>query len=129
MGDALEYIGIVITVVVLGVLISLTPMHHKLSRKPWIGVLLFLTLGYVLYSIWGGIWQFWALYFIMALVLLEYIFLLFNKNRQLQVTVKFNRKMFVICAYVCLCGSLLFTPFIRLDSVFPKQLVGSWMDS
>lgn len=125
-GDALDYIGVVITVIILGVLISLTPLHHKLSRKPLAGVLLFVASTYLIYAVWGGIWQFWALYFILALVLLEYIFLLLNKKRQLQVTVKFNRKMFAICAYVCLCGSLLFTPFNRLNAVFPKQLVGSW---
>ena len=58
--------------------------------------------------------------------MIEYLFLTLSKKNGLQVTVKLNRKLFLLCAYVCICGSLVFTPFSKLNVKSVKQYVGSW---
>lgn len=105
---------------------GLAPIHQKLSRRPWIGVVMFM-LAFGLVSLaWGNLWQFYTLYLVLFILTIEYLFLALSRKNGLQVTVKLNRKLFWLCAYVCICGSLVFTPFSKLSVKPVKQYVGSW---
>lgn len=126
MGKNLEYIGVLTTILLVGVTVGVTPIHQKLSRMPWVGVLLFMVALLGLYAVWGNLWQFYTLYFVLFILVLEYLFLALSRKNGLQVTVKLNRKLFWICAYVCICGSLLFTPFSKMNIKPVKQYVGTW---
>jgi hypothetical protein len=104
----------------------MVPLHNKLRKLPIVGAVGFSLINLIVYLIWNGAWQFLTVHLILTLVMLEYLFLAISRNQKLQVTVKLNQKLFLIGAYVCLCGVLIFPAFPNMHYQLGKNPVGTW---
>lgn len=111
---------------VIGILVCSAALHKRLSSHPIAGAVLFGLISALLYWHWRGIWQLWTLHLLLAILVMEYLFLAMNRHRKLQVTVRFNQKLFLFCAYIGIGGSLLFPAMTSLSGSQKDQAVGTW---
>lgn len=119
-------IFVILTIVALGGVIGYKPVHNYLRRIPALGVFIFLLLNIVMITAWRGVWQFWPIYFVLAILAVEYLFLTLFRQKKMQVTVKFNKKLYLICAYITLCSLAVF-PIVKTVGVLDRgQIVGTW---
>ncbi len=119
-------IFVILTIVALGGVIGHKPIHNYLRRIPALGVFIFLILNIVMIIAWRGIWQLWPIYFVLAILAVEYMVLNMFRKKKMQVTVKFNKKLYLICAYISLCSLAIF-PIVKTVGVMePGQIVGTW---
>lgn len=118
-------IGLIVVLSVLGLLILNQGLHRVLGKKPGLGLLMFMLLGVGLTYYYRMTWQVFGLYLLIALLVIEYIALISLKNKKLRVTVRFNARIYVICAYTALICAYLFP--IQTAIPIPEGIpVGSW---
>ncbi len=122
----MSLIFVIGTIVMLGVLIGYKPLHNHLRKIPTAGAILFLIVNIGMIKVWRGAWQLWPIYFVMAVVIVEYMALILAGKKKMQVTMKFNKKLYLICAYISICSLAIF-PIIKTVSAFDQsQKIGTW---
>ncbi len=122
----MEQILIFLTIIVVGVFVSVKSFHQKLNKLPWVGFLSFTALNILLIFRWGGIWQLWSIHLTISILMLEYLFISLNHKKAFRVMIKFNRKLFLLCAYVSLCGLILFPVVTKVNHPNSDKPVGTW---
>lgn len=122
----METLVVIVTLVILSGFILSGTLHRALAKKPIIGLALFIGLSAVMVVYFKAMWQLYMVYGMMILMCVEYLALSLLKNNKLQVTMKFNRRVFIISAYVSLFSIFLFAPIKHLPESDVKTPVGSW---
>lgn len=117
---------IILTIVALGGLIGYKAIHNYLRRIPVLGVILFLLLEVIMILAWRGVWQLWPIYFVLAILAIEYGALTMLRRKKMQVTIKFNQKLYFICAYVSLCSMMVFPTVKTVGIMGPVETIGTW---
>ena len=115
-----------VTVAMIGISVSSKPLHRQMSKKPWLGLVLFALISGGLYWFWGGIWQLWTIDLLLGVMLMEYLFLTLRPNKALRVTVSFNQKLFLLCAYTSIAATVLFPAFHTMKGITDTIDIGSW---
>lgn len=121
----MAFIGLIATLLILGLLILNQNLHKILGKQPLWGLLLFAILGGLLVYFYQMTWQIFSVYVLVGLLIVEYFALLLLRNKKLRVTVRFNARIYVICAYISLLSAFIFPIMTTIKS--PEGLpVGSW---
>lgn len=121
----MAFISLIIILAVLGILILNQGLHRALGKRPFVGLFIFIGLGAGLIYYYKSTWQLYAIYLLVALLVVEYFALILLRNKKLRVTVRFNARIFVICAYIAILSAYLF-PFNAKIEAADGLPVGSW---
>lgn len=117
---------VIFAIVALSGLIGYKPIHNYLRKIPIFGVVIFLLLELIMILAWRGVWQLWPIYFVLAIIAIEYVVLAVLRRKKMQVTIKFNKKLYVICAYVAICSLAVF-PIVKTVGVIGRgDTIGTW---
>lgn len=122
----MEVILILLTLILIGTLIYLTPLHKQLAKRPFIGLVIFTLINALVLLKWHGIWQLWTMNALLFILMIEYLALTLLKNKKFRVTVKFNRKLYLLGAYVTLVTVLIFPVFTKMGSLTHNENIGTW---
>lgn len=122
----MEVILIVITLLAIGIITNLTPLHKQLSKRPIFGLIIFTLLNGLVIWHWQGVWQLYAIMALLGILMIEYLALTLLHNKKMRVTVKFNRKIFIIAAYVTLLTVGIFPVFTKVDGRTNHEGIGIW---
>lgn len=122
----MEVILILMTLMAIGTLIYFTPLHKQLSQRPAMGLIIFTLINALVLLKWRGIWQLWPMNLLLLILMLEYLALTLLKNKKFRVTVKFNRKLFLVGAYMTFGTILIFPVFSKMGSLTHHENIGTW---